>query len=338
MRYISLFSGIEAASVAWAPLGWEPLAFAEIEPFCCELLEKRFPGVPNLGDVCGVDWSAYRGKCDLIIGGSPCQAFSVAGRREGLDDPRGRLMLEYARAVREVEPRWVLWENVPGVLSQDGGAAFGTLLGVLEDCGYSLAWRVLDAQFFGVPQRRRRVFLVGHTRAQCAAAVLFEPESLQGSAPSSADKRAELAAGAGRGASCAGFIAGVSPRARGVGVSPTLTTADRHAVAFAQNQRDEVRLCGGDGQTVGALAARPGAKQQSYVCMADLTSNAAIDYDLCGTLKVGGGEPVVMAPSFSRRPAQQLPTNEDGLSFALTRGGCREYARHASEEADSDRV
>ncbi len=121
MRYISLFSGIEAASVAWAPLGWEPLAFAEIEPFCCELLEKRFPGVPNLGDVCGVDWSAYRGKCDLIIGGSPCQAFSVAGRREGLDDPRGRLMLEYARAVREVEPRWVLWENVPGVLSQDGG-------------------------------------------------------------------------------------------------------------------------------------------------------------------------------------------------------------------------
>lgn len=123
MRYISLFSGIEAASVAWAPLGWEPLAFAEIEPFCCELLEKRFPGVPNLGDACGVDWSSYRGKCDLIIGGSPCQAFSVAGRREGLDDPRGRLMLEYARAVREVEPRWVLWENVPGVLSQDGGGS-----------------------------------------------------------------------------------------------------------------------------------------------------------------------------------------------------------------------
>lgn len=300
MRYISLFSGIEAASVAWAPQGWEPLAFAEIEPFCCELLEKRFPDVPNLGDVCGVDWSAYRGKCDLIVGGSPCQAFSVAGRREGLDDPRGRLMLEYARAVRDVKPRWVLWENVPGVLSQDGGRAFGTLLGLLEDCGYALAWRVLDAQFFGVPQRRRRVFLVGHTRAQCAAAVLFESESLQGSAPSSADKRAELAAGTGRGSEGAG----------GSG-----------SVAFAQNQRDEVRLCGGDGQTVGALAARPGAKQQSYVCMADLTSHAAIDYNLCGTLKVGGGEPVVMAPSFSRRPAQQLPTNEDGLSFALTRGG-----------------
>lgn len=363
MRYISLFSGIEAASVAWAPLGWEPLAFAEIEPFCCELLEKRFPGVPNLGDVSEVDWSGYRGKCDLIIGGSPCQAFSVAGNRKGLDDPRGRLMLEYARAVRDVAPRWVLWENVPGVLSQDGGRAFGTLLGLLEDCGYSLAWRVLDAQFFGVPQRRRRVFLVGHPRAQCAAAVLFEPESLSGSAPSSADKRAELAAGAGRGASCAGFIAGVSPRARGVGyaeeqaptpmssqtvevfsilgnaigrkaengpngklygddgLSPTLTTTDRHAVAFAQNQRDELRLCGGDGQTVGALAAQQGAKQQSYICMGDQTANASIDYDLCGTLHVGGSEPIVMAPSFSKRAGQQLPTNSDGLSFALTRGG-----------------
>lgn len=363
MRYISLFSGIEAASAAWAPLGWEPLAFAEIEPFCCELLEKRFPGVPNLGDVCGVDWSEYRGKCDLIIGGSPCQAFSVAGKRKGLDDPRGRLMLEYARTVRDVAPRWVLWENVPGVLSQDGGRAFGTLLGLLEDCGYALAWRVLDAQFFGVPQRRRRVFLVGHPRAQCAAAVLFEPESLSGSAPSSADKRAELAAGAGRGSGSAGFIAGVSPRARGIGyaeeqaptltvgqtaevffingnivgrepengghqlgitsdgVSPTLTTADRHAVAFAQNQRDEVRLCGGDGQVAGALSSQAGAKQQSYVCMADQTANAAIDYDMCGTLHVGGCEPIVMAPSFSRRPAQQLPTNSEGLSFALTRGG-----------------
>lgn len=105
------------------------------------------------------------------------------------------------------------------------------------------------------------------------------------------------------------------------GVSPTLTTADRHSVAFAQNQRNEVRLCGGDGQTVGALAAQPGAKQQSYVCMSDLTAHAAIDRDLCGTIKVGGGEPVVMAPSFSRRPAQQLPTNEEGLAFALTRGG-----------------
>lgn len=196
MNYISLFSGIEAASVAWHQLGWTPLAFAEIEPFCCELLEKRFPDVPNLGDVSGVDWREYEGSVDVVIGGSPCQAFSMAGRRLGLMDERGKLMLEFVRCVREVKPRWVIWENVPGVLSQDGGRAFGTLLGELEDCGYALSWRVLDAQFFGVPQRRRRVFLIGHPLPGCAAGVLFEPDSLRGDNPSSREKRALLAVAA----------------------------------------------------------------------------------------------------------------------------------------------
>ena len=144
MRYVSLFSGIEAASVAWGPLGWEPVAFSEIEPFCCRVLEERFPEVPNLGDVSAIDWSGYEGSVDVVVGGSPCQAFSIAGRREGLLDSRGRLMLEYVRAVREIRPRWVLWENVPGVLSQDKGEAFATLQDELEQCGYSLAWRTLD--------------------------------------------------------------------------------------------------------------------------------------------------------------------------------------------------
>ena len=161
MRYISLFSGVEAATLAWEPLGWEPVAFAEIEPFPSAVLAHRWPDVPNLGDVTKVDWSKYRGTVDLVVGGSPCQAFSVAGKREGLLDERGQLMLEYVRAVREVEPRWFLWENVPGVLSQDGGRAFGTLLREMDELGYGMAWRVLDAQFFGVAQRRRRVFLVG---------------------------------------------------------------------------------------------------------------------------------------------------------------------------------
>lgn len=196
MNYISLFSGIEAASVAWDQLGWNPVAFAEIEPFCCELLERRFPDVPNLGDVSGVDWTEYEGSVDVIIGGSPCQAFSMAGRRLGLMDERGQLMLEFVRCVREVKPRWVIWENVPGVLSQDEGRAFGTLLGELEDCGYALSWRVLDAQFFGVPQRRRRVFLIGHPLPGCAAGVLFKSDSLRGDNPSSREKRAQLAADA----------------------------------------------------------------------------------------------------------------------------------------------
>lgn len=198
MNYISLFSGIEAASVAWGPLGWNPIAFSEIDPFCCELLAERFPDVPNLGDISGVDWTEYEGSVEVIIGGSPCQAFSMAGRRLGLMDERGQLMLEFVRCVREVKPRWVIWENVPGVLSQDEGRAFGTLLGELEDCGYALSWRVLDAQFFGVPQRRRRVFLIGHPVPGCAAGVLFEPDSLRGDNPPSREKRAQLAADAER--------------------------------------------------------------------------------------------------------------------------------------------
>ena len=126
MRYLSLFSGIEAASVAWGPLGWEPMAFAEIDPFPCAVLEERYPGVPNLGDVSQVDWRKFvkgNGKPDVLVGGSPCQSFSIAGSRTGLDGASG-LMWEYVRAVREVRPRWVLWENVPGALSSSHGEDF----------------------------------------------------------------------------------------------------------------------------------------------------------------------------------------------------------------------
>lgn len=196
MRYISLFSGIEAASVAWEPLGFKPVAFSEVDPFCNQVLSARFPHVPNLGDIKQADWRPYHGNVDIVVGGSPCQAFSVAGKRAGLLDERGALMLEYVRAVREIKPTWCLWENVPGVLSQDGGRAFATLQGELEDCGYALAWRVLDAQFFGIAQRRRRVFFVGHARAECAAAVLFEPKSLLGNSATSRKAREELAAAA----------------------------------------------------------------------------------------------------------------------------------------------
>ena len=247
MRYISLFSGVEAATLAWEPLGWEPVAFAEIEPFPSAVLAHRWPDVPNLGDVTQVDWSKYRGTVDLVVGGSPCQAFSVAGKREGLMDERGQLMLEYVRAVREVEPRWFLWENVPGVLSQDKGRAFGTLLGEMADLGYSCAWRVLDAQFFGVAQRRRRVFLVGCLGggAGAAAAVLFEPESVSGNTQTSKQKREALASDA---------------RGRAAGPGGGVT-------AFAQNTRDELRIQG-DGTISGALSAQPGMKQTTFVAEA----------------------------------------------------------------------
>lgn len=317
MRYISLFSGIEAASCAWESFGWEPVAFAEIEPFPKAVLANRYPNVPDLGDITKIDWNPYVGSADIVVGGSPCQSFSVAGLRKALDDPRGQLMLEYIRACHAIDPEWIVWENVPGALSAQGGRAFQALLGAVAklwpDGG--AAWRVLDAQFSGVAQRRRRVFLVVNTRDwRRAGPVLFERESVQWDSASIRAKRQTLtqrsASGVGTaGGDCltpwdtqsrriyrsdgvmptldartgkagadskavyqiAGNIIGRDDHNGGhqLGVVDpdedgafTLTSTDRHAVAFAQNQRDEVR----DLQDcAGALAAEPGIKQQTFV-------------------------------------------------------------------------
>lgn len=200
MRYASLFSGIEAASVAWGPLGWEPVAFSEIEPFCCRVLEERFPEVPNLGDVAKTDWSEYAGSVDVVVGGSPCQSFSITGNREGLSGESG-LMWEYVRAVQEIRPEWLVWENVPGTLSSSHGEDFRCLLESLDALGYGLAWRVLDAQFFGVAQRRERVFLVGRLGdPDGPCEVLFERGGMPWDSPSSREKRQELALAARAGA------------------------------------------------------------------------------------------------------------------------------------------
>jgi DNA (cytosine-5)-methyltransferase 1 len=180
MRYLSVCSGIEAATVAWHQLGWLPVAVSEIEPFPSAVLAHHYPTVPNLGDMTKFkDWPDA--DIDLLVGGTPCQSFSVAGLRKGLDDPRGSLMLTYLAIARRYSPEWLVWENVPGVLSADGGRAFGSLLGGLAELGYGFAYRVLDAQYFGLAQRRQRVFVVGHSRDwRRAAAVLFERESLSG--------------------------------------------------------------------------------------------------------------------------------------------------------------
>lgn len=309
MYYASVFSGIEAATVAWAPLGWVPVCFSEIDPFPSAVLKERFPSVPNLGDITRIDWSDLSGFVDVVVGGSPCQSFSVAGRREGLDGASG-LMWEWVRCVRELMPRWVVWENVPGALSSGHGEDFGCLLRSLDELGYGVVWRVLDAQFFGVAQRRRRVFLVGRLGAEPPVEVLFEPDGLRRDHPTSREKREALAARAGRGPAVAGFkyIAGAG--AGGIGCSPELSptaTADWHApavVSFAQNSRDEVRVQG-DGQVCGALSASPGSKQQTYIaqtwCMADDNAKAAVDRDACGTLKVGGAAPQVVCRKSVRR-------------------------------------
>lgn len=307
MKYISLFSGIEAASCAWVPLGWEPIAFSEVDPFCCDLLSTRYPDVPNLGDIREVDWRPYRGAVDVVVGGSPCQSFSIAGGREGLDG-ESRLMYEFIRAVGEVRPRWFLWENVPGVFTTDKGRAFGILLSEMEELGYGLAWRVLDAQFFGLAQRRKRVFLVGCLgNGGCAAAVLFERESVSGNTLSGREKRAQLSSAGGSGSPAGGWggycLATTQANAElDPEVSPTLSchheqpmvfqssngddvvgtlcardfkgigsqyVEEGKVIAFAQNGRGEVRLQNGDGTLSGALEAHPGMKQQTFIVTSD---------------------------------------------------------------------
>ena len=194
LRYGSICSGVEAASLAWEPLGWQPQWFAEIEKFPAAILAHHWPEVENLGDITDDHFTERTGAIDLLVGGTPCQSFSVAGLRGGLDDDRGNLAFRFCQIVDQLTPTWVVWENVPGVLSSNGGRDFGAILGALVECGYGFAYRILDAQFFGVAQRRRRVFVVGHLGDwRPPAAVLFERKSLLGHTEESAEKRQEVA-------------------------------------------------------------------------------------------------------------------------------------------------
>ena len=187
MKYGSVCSGVEAASLAFEPLGWQPQWFREIDKFPSAVLQHHWPDVPNLGDMTSNEFRNDATPVDLIVGGTPCQSFSVAGLRKGLDDRNGNLALEFCRLIDRATPTWFVWENVPGVLSSNKGQVFGSIVGAMAEIGYNVAWRILDAQFFRTPQRRRRIFLVGHIGADGreAAAVLFEQHSLQGHPPPS---------------------------------------------------------------------------------------------------------------------------------------------------------
>ena len=180
MRYLSVCSGIEAATMAWHDLEWTPAGFSEIEPFPSAVLAHHYPNVTNFGDMTKYKEWNLDGSIDLLVGGTPCQSFSVAGLRKGMDDPRGNLALVYCGMLDHFRPNWFVWENVPGVLSSSGGRDFGSFLGAVAQLGYGFAYRVLDAQFCGVAQRRRRVFVVGYLGDwRPAAAVLFERHSLR---------------------------------------------------------------------------------------------------------------------------------------------------------------
>jgi DNA (cytosine-5)-methyltransferase 1 len=193
MKYGSVCSGIEAATHAWHPLGWEASFFSEIEKFPRQVLAHHYPDTPLHGDFTTIQKGDYD-PIKLLVGGTPCQSFSVAGLRAGLNDPRGNLMLEFGALAKRLQPKWLVWENVPGVLSSNSGRDFGSFLAMLGELGYGFAYRVLDAQHFGVPQRRRRVFVIGCLGDfGSAAAVLFEQHSLQGHTAESKGKRQEIA-------------------------------------------------------------------------------------------------------------------------------------------------
>jgi DNA (cytosine-5)-methyltransferase 1 len=179
-KYGSICSGIEAATIAWHSLGWQPAFFSEIEAFPRAVLAHHYPEVPLHGDFTTIGANEY-GPINLLVGGTPCQDFSVAGLRAGLDGERGDLTIEFLKLADRLRPKWLVWENVPGVFSANEGRAFGAIIGALGKLGYGWAYRVLDAQYFGVPQRRRRVFIVGcFGNANAAAAVLFERASVSG--------------------------------------------------------------------------------------------------------------------------------------------------------------
>lgn len=171
--------------MAWRSLGWKAAWYSQFDPehnykggpdFASAVLAHHYPSTPNLGDMTKIyDKEIFKKEpIDILVGGTPCQSFSIAGFRKGIRDPRGALALAYCQIAQEKRPRWVVWENVPGVLSSNKGRDFGAFLGALGECGYRLAYRVLDAQYYGVPQRRRRVFVVGHRGDYRAQRVLFD--------------------------------------------------------------------------------------------------------------------------------------------------------------------
>lgn len=272
LSYLSVCSGIEAASVAWEPFGFPPVAFSEIEPFPSAVLAHHYPDVPNLGDMTQyANWTLP--SIDILAGGTPCQSFSVAGKRLGLSDERGNLCLTFCEMADHFDPAWVVWENVPGVLSSMDNA-FGCLLGKLcgfgspvppaagrrhRPCGVvagpkrTVAWRIMDAQWHGVPQRRRRVFVLASRKVgNWAAADALLPLGDRLPRHLEARRKARQKASPGTRTSLEGshWDGGVHPTlgavSTGIGMSDQELFAQRGAnlvcSGLYENQRAEMRL------------------------------------------------------------------------------------------------
>ena len=364
VTYGSVCSGIEAATQAWHPLGMRAAWFAEIEPFPSAVLARHYPDVPNHGDMTKLAALVLAGKIpapDVLVGGTPCQAFSVAGMREGLTDPRGALTIkyveladavDYVRAGQRKPPSVIVWENVPGVLS-DKGNAFGCFLGALagEDCELqppgkkwqdagcvygpkrTIAWRVLDAQYFGLAQRRRRVFVVASARDGFdPTEVLFEREGVRRDTAPRRGEKADSPAGALRstdgGSDVDHAIAG-----------------HLQSVAFGGGANCEQT------EVATALSAHPGgtrmdAETETFVVSAPLTTNPYGDHEsresllvVTGTLQANGKA----AGSATQQDAEsgllvvhgtQDPGVSERLAFALGRNNGQENAVLAFSRKD----
>lgn len=322
LRYVSLFSGIEAVSCALDTEYWEPVAYSEIDPFPCAVLQHHYPNVPNLGDITKIDWTPYVDTIDVVWGGSPCQSFSLAGDRSGLKGASG-LMFEFIRAVRELRNRWFVWENVPGALSSENGNAFRQLLQSMDEGGYGLAWRVLDAQFFGVAQRRERVFLVGSLGTMRCADVLFEREGVPWDYSPSRDKRKALANRIEDGVGQADHGDGTLARNRqsvylcetantgsnGFGIKlddvmNTLDTSVSTAVASSVSETPDIS------GTITAHAGTGGNNVPMLMCRADTQANSPEEPDMAPTLSAHASHD---APYIYRKAQTlQIRSGKDG--------------------------
>lgn len=345
MIYGSLCSGIEAASVAWHPLGWRPAFYAENDAFPSAVLAHHYPQVPNFGDLNRFqEWPDA--AIDVLVGGTPCQSFSIAGLRAGLADPRGNLCLTYLAIAARYRPDWLVWENVPGVFSSDAGRDLAAFLGGLGQLGYGWAYRVLDAQYFDLAQRRPRVFVVGSARGWArAAAVLFEPESLQGHpAPSrSAPKdvapaiAARTSGGGGLGTDCdldGGLIARCVTAREGSRQDYETETLIAHALSAEGCDASEdgtgrgtplvtvaAPLSAGNNADSNAAGRRREDDENLVLAFAQNSRDEVIEKPVVDALKSGGG-----------KPGQSYPAIRDGMSVRrLTPRECERLMGYADD-------
>lgn len=360
LRYLSVCSGIEVASLAWRHLGWVPVAFAEIEPFSCAVLAHHYPSVPNLGDMTGIDGTQFTGLVDVLVAGTPCQSFSVAGLREGLSDSRGNLTLKFVELANAIKPSVaVVWENVPGVLSMRDNA-FGCFLAGLAgsdgpllparsgrwpDAGLvfgplrAIAWRVLDAQYFGLAQRRRRVFVVASPRNGLnPSEILFEFDGVRRDTPPRREARADTA----------GTVKSSLGRRRGAGTSPgAITSHWEGGVHPCLNQ--STHSSGGIGMSDQELFNQRGAGLVPHGYIADVSPTLraggnstggdrpmGMDVDTCESLVSYAPEIVSQAISCKWSKGTSGPAGDEHHNLVCTPVATAVTARSPSRGADSD--